>query len=305
MDLRTKLREEFAAMQAEIDAREKKFLPVMPKGYRGESSAAQFGYILHDLFDDIYAGPQGVTSSYSQKKDYFEKVIGKLFGISLPETADLIYSPDNKCEIHLRSVRVEKDDVVVTIGQWVSHIAEVTTEPKMAWVLLDDKTKIKRPVLDDKGQPIVKTIKHEAKNELLDLTYRFPLSLFVNLLNEIGRDSLIKKELPDGYIPEVASNPLSEILNSMHPYMGPMIFHGSPSFPGTRYNPIRPFRLFLAPEPNTGRYEVQIEYYSEEETAKLEEEHYKKSLWAKWDLRKTEAYQGYLKSLWAKLETTA
>ncbi len=288
------------------DVRSRKGVPV---GY-------EFCKLLVVVFDTIYRrGEPKTSSAHSMTNGLFQKTVGRAFGMPAPsETITDIYAPENNYDLFLSGVKVEGDDVLVTVRQWVRYAPVETHEPKMEWVQVDETTRKLQPALDKHKKPITKKTSGEPKSERLDFTYRLPITFFVHLLGEINRDSLVTPVSKD-YVPAPLGNSMSEMVQQFFSKMSPLMFHpkmvaragggrlmerqldsgweiGYPMPPSFGRN-IPPFRLFLKPEPGSDRMEVVVEPYPEDEVRAHDTLQEQRRQWSYWKVNDTATFKAF------------
>lgn len=302
-DLREKLIGEFAVINAAcVEAKDEVLrLETLEDEVRRNKEFRPVGYefsrLLVQMFNSVYRFGERGSSAHSLTAGLFNKTIARMYDQKIAENVIDVYAPEHNYDLFLRGVVVDGETVAVTVKQWVRYAPKETETPKMEWVQIDETTRKLQPALDANKKPKVTKKKEESQTERIDFTYRFPLAFFVDLLTEIGRDSVITAPGPD-YVPEPLGTYLSQILQSMSPVlmMGMnrgMITKGGdwdhPFFRESQRARITPFRLFLKPEPGTDRMEIVAEPYSKEETKAHEWLCSHRRNWALWKIDTTAA----------------
>lgn len=189
------------------------------------------------------------------------------------------------------------------------------TRPKMEWKDIDADTKKRVAVLDDEGKPVIEKLPPKTTQNEIEGKLTLPIAFFVDLLAEIGRDSLLTK-VEDDYVPPVLGAALANILGgvggldprtekvmralidssrrgyNIYPFARgyerdnfDMMMDTVSGYEMLGYGPgaarAIPCRLFLQPD-DKGRMEIVAEPYSAEEIAENQRERTAKGYWSEW-----------------------
>lgn len=213
---------------------------------------------------------------------------------------------------------VLEDDTVFVEVVIECHVKNVEYKPKMQWVDIDPDTRKRVPVLDADRNPVVKET--NVNYEMVPVSARLPIPirLIVDIMNEIGRPSLLEEPDPK-YVPAPLGMALASLLPGpvMAQLMPPMRHvnrrgdYGDseyydwvrdPGFPPPAMmmmmdhmmdrRPAIPCRVFLQPHPD-GRTEIVAEPYTKQELRDNQDEIRNKKDWSCWDITRTEAYLAF------------
>lgn len=201
---------------------------------------------------------------------------------------------------------VSGDFVVFTLPMEVSTM-EQTYKPKTQWIDVDDMTKKLVPVLDADENPVMEKAERKEDTASIVVPFAIPIQWFVDLLNEVGRDSFMTAP-PKNYIPE----PLGEAMMSFFPSIMSAInptmmlddgWGGHPrdlrewnrsagiammrSMPPMMINNPVPSRIFLKPEEGTNRTEIVFEPYTKDELRDNRDIRNNRQRWAEWRFKDT------------------
>lgn len=201
------------------------------------------------------------------------------------------------------------------------------TRMKTEWKDIDEDTRKRVPILDENEQPIFETLPPQSKESKIIAKMTLPVDFFVELLTEIGRDSLLEKP-PENYIPEPIGEALMNVLGAagVHPgqermmrammqmaHMPRMVVCDADERAGRngvrgyamdmrdmmmdmggyemlgygRGRPV-PCRVFLQPD-DQGRMEIIAEPYKPEEIKENQLLRGSRGQWAEWKVTSTEA----------------
>lgn len=249
----------------------------------------------------------------------------------LPKGAD-----DTTIRIHtdpyyntdIQKIAIKGDNAVFSIEYRMS-VSTFKTRVKTEWKDIDEDTRKRVPVLDEKDQPVFETLPPQTKESKITAKMAVPLSFFADLLNEIERPSLLSPP-PENYVPPVIGEALMNVLGAagIHPGQErmmrammqmaqmPRMVVASDDFQGSRgearaymrdmrdmmmdmggyemlgYGRGRPIpcRVFLQPD-DQGRMEIIAEPYSAEEIKQNQLLRGSRNQWADWKVSDTEAVQ--------------
>ena len=220
----------------------------------------------------------------------------------------------------ITKIALKGDNLILSI-EYSMSVSVFKTRIKTEWKDIDDDTRKRVPVLDDKDQPIFETLQPQTKESKIIGKMTLPVDFFVELLNEIGRDSLMEPP-PENYVPPVIGEALMNVLGAagIHPgqermmrafaqmvQMGPRMMVSSDDFQGSRsetrayvrdmrdmmmdmggyemlgYGRGKPIpcRVFLQPD-DQGRMEIIAEPYSVEEVKQNQLLRGSRGRWAEW-----------------------
>lgn len=220
----------------------------------------------------------------------------------LPQSAD-----DTTIRLHtapyyntdIQKIAIKGDNAVFSF-QYRMTVSTVKTRAKTVWKNIDEDTRKRVPVLDDNDQPVFETLPPQTTESKITAKMTVPLSFFVELLTEIGRDTLLALP-PENYVPPVIGEALMNVLGAagIHPgqermmramaqmaSMGPRMVACDDGWGG---KPV-PCRVFLQPD-DQGRMEIIAEPYSVEEIKQNQLLRGSRSQWAEWRVSDTEAVQ--------------
>ena len=138
----------------------------------------------------------------------------------LPKEADdttIRIMTDPYYNTDVQKIAIKGDNAVFSI-QYRMSVSTFKTRVKTEWKDIDEDTRKRVPVLDDKDQPVFETLPPQTKESKITAKMAVPLSFFVELLTEIGRDSLLTPP-PENYVPPVIGEALMNVLGAagIHP----------------------------------------------------------------------------------------
>lgn len=117
----------------------------------------------------------------------------------------------------IKKMSLKGDNLIVSI-EYSMTVSVFKTRVKTVWKDIDEDTRKRVPVLDENEQPIFETLPPQSKESKIVGKMTLPVDLFVDLLNEIGRDSLMEPP-PENYVPPVIGEALMNVLGAagIHP----------------------------------------------------------------------------------------
>lgn len=249
----------------------------------------------------------------------------------LPASADdttIRINVDSDYNPIIKKMSLKGDNLIVSI-EYSMTVSVFKTRVKTEWKDIDEDTRKRVPVLDENEQPIFETLPPQSKESKIVGKMTLPVDFFVELLNEIGRDSLMEPP-PENYVPPVIGEALMNVLGAagIHPgqermmrammqmahmprmaavcesdergrkgvrgyamdFRDMMMDMGGYEMLGYgRGRPI-PCRVFLQPD-DQGRTEIIAEPYSTEEIKQNQILRGQRQKWAEWIVQCTEAVQ--------------
>lgn len=260
--------------------------------------------LLHGTPDRIFLVPTEKQVGISEWADKFN-VVFKNLPVPDDESATVVIETDQYYWKGFTKVDVVGANAVFTLDFKMS-VTTVGTRIKTEWKQIDDETRKLVKVLDATGQPVIEKLPPDRKTSTATGEMLVPLSFFVDLLNEIGRDSLIT-EAGENYIPAVLGEALANVLGAAGVQQQMLIPQKMTYTMGRgNLNPddhrhammmsflhqTKPTRIFIQPD-DKGRMEVVAEPYSDEEIKNNYEERGTRALWAKWSVSNTETVKAY------------
>ncbi len=251
----------------------------------------------------------------------------------LPQSADdttIRLHTDPYYNTDIQKIAIKGDNAVFSF-QYRMTVSTVKTRAKTVWKNIDEDTRKRVPVLDDKDQPVFETLPPQTTESKITAKMTVPLSFFVELLTEVGRDTLLALP-PENYVPPVIGEALMNVLGAagIHPgqermmramaqmaSMGPRMVACDDGWGGKRrgnmeYFPdVRDLMMMVSedyamlgygrgkPVPcrvflqpdDQGRMEIIAEPYSAEEIKQNQLLRGSRSQWAEWRVSDTEAVQ--------------
>lgn len=280
----------------------------------------------------LRGGPAFITSRPNERRtsiaDWCERynVVFK----DLPPSADdttIRIEVDHHYNPIIDKMAIKGDNLIVSL-KYSMTVSVFKTRIKTEWRNIDEDTRKRVPVLDDKNQPIFETLPPQSTASKIIGKMTVPVDFFVDLLNEIGRVSLMEPP-PENYVPPVIGEALMNVLGAagIHPgqermmrafshmmQMGPRMMVSRDDCEVSRsearayvrdmrdmvmdmggyemlgYGRGRPVpcRVFLQPD-DQGRMEIIAEPYSPEEIKENQLLRGSRGLWAEWNVASTNA----------------
>lgn len=277
----------------------------------------------------LRGGPDFITSRPNERQtsiaDWCERY--KVVFKDLPPSADdttIRIEVDPAYNPIIDKMALKGDNLILSL-KYSMTVSVFKTRIKTEWKNIDEDTRKRVPVLDDKNQPIFETLPPQSTSNEIIGKMTVPVDFFVDLLNEIGRDSLMEPP-PENYVPPVIGEALMNVLGAagIHPgqermmrafsQMGPrmmisrddcevsrsearayvrdmrdmvMDMGGYEMLGYGRGRPV-PCRVFLQPD-DKGRMEIIAEPYSPEEIKQNQLLRGARGLWAEWNVTNTNA----------------
>ena len=167
----------------------------------------------------LRGGPEFITSRPNECQtsiaDWCDRY--KVVFKDLPPSADdatIRIEVDHHYNPIIDKMAIKGDNLIVSL-KYSMTVSVVNTRMKTVWKNIDEDTRKRVPVLDDQNQPVFEKLPPQNTTSKIIGKMTVPVDFFVDLLNEIERDSLMEPP-PENYVPPVIGGPDERVGRRWH-----------------------------------------------------------------------------------------